>query len=178
MPELGIGQAQGMASRQRCAHCLYPTDVEASLRWFRDDIIAPFLEVKDGFSILRRSAWGSRFESETAKLKEYAVVEHEPHTQILSARAWPPDSRTAKDRLIIDTHLEVWTLDPKFPFAHPERPDLNGADGGADREPSRADEGFRPEVCGADQSALTSAGTTRTSATACTSIRSCSSRTA
>ena len=22
-------------------------------------------------------------------------------------------------RLIIDTHLEVWTLDPKFPFHHP-----------------------------------------------------------
>src|SRR5918994_160990 len=31
---------------------------------------------------------------------------------------------SAKDRLIIDTHLEVWTLDPKFPFAHPERPNL------------------------------------------------------
>ena len=29
-----------------------------------------------------------------------------------------------KERLIIDTHLEVWTLDPKFPFAHPERPNL------------------------------------------------------
>src|SRR5689334_25410688 len=27
-------------------------------------------------------------------------------------------------RLIIDTHLEVWTFDPKFPFHHPERPDL------------------------------------------------------
>ena len=30
----------------------------------------------------------------------------------------------AAPRLIIDTHLEVWTDDPKFPFAHPERPDL------------------------------------------------------
>ncbi len=30
----------------------------------------------------------------------------------------------AARRLIIDTHLEVWTLDPKFPFAHPERPNL------------------------------------------------------
>jgi predicted TIM-barrel fold metal-dependent hydrolase len=28
------------------------------------------------------------------------------------------------DRLIIDTHLEVWTFDPKFPFHHPERPQL------------------------------------------------------
>lgn len=27
-------------------------------------------------------------------------------------------------RLIIDTHLEVWTLDPKFPFRHPENPNL------------------------------------------------------
>ena len=27
-------------------------------------------------------------------------------------------------RLVIDTHLEVWTDDPKFPFRHPERPDV------------------------------------------------------
>lgn len=27
-------------------------------------------------------------------------------------------------RLIIDTHLEVWTLDPRFPFHHPERSNL------------------------------------------------------
>lgn len=34
-------------------------------------------------------------------------------------------ARAAKPpRLIIDTHLEVWTLDPRFPFHHPERPDL------------------------------------------------------
>src|SRR3989442_14002174 len=31
---------------------------------------------------------------------------------------------TAESRLLIDTHLEVWTIDPKFPFAHPERPNL------------------------------------------------------
>jgi predicted TIM-barrel fold metal-dependent hydrolase len=30
----------------------------------------------------------------------------------------------AETRLLIDTHLEVWTDDPRFPFAHPERPDL------------------------------------------------------
>lgn len=27
-------------------------------------------------------------------------------------------------RLIIDTHLEVWTFNSKYPFHHPERPDL------------------------------------------------------
>ncbi|MCH2211321.1 MAG: amidohydrolase [Fuerstiella sp.] len=32
----------------------------------------------------------------------------------------------AKKRLLIDTHLEVWTLDPQFPFNHPEAgPNLN-----------------------------------------------------
>jgi predicted TIM-barrel fold metal-dependent hydrolase len=34
----------------------------------------------------------------------------------------------AKERLIIDTHLEVWTQDPKFPFAHPERPNFRPKD--------------------------------------------------
>ena len=28
------------------------------------------------------------------------------------------------EKLIIDTHLEVWTSDPKFPFRHPEHPEL------------------------------------------------------
>jgi predicted TIM-barrel fold metal-dependent hydrolase len=32
--------------------------------------------------------------------------------------------RAASKPLIIDTHLEVWTFNPKFPFHHPERPDL------------------------------------------------------
>src|SRR5205807_855614 len=27
---------------------------------------------------------------------------------------------------IVDTHLEVWTSDPNYPFRHPERPDLKG----------------------------------------------------
>jgi predicted TIM-barrel fold metal-dependent hydrolase len=30
-------------------------------------------------------------------------------------------------RLVIDTHLEVWTDDPRFPFAHPERPEFRRA---------------------------------------------------
>ena len=28
-----------------------------------------------------------------------------------------------KPRLIIDTHVEVWTIDPRFPFRHPEHPE-------------------------------------------------------
>lgn len=32
-----------------------------------------------------------------------------------------PAVAAAPKRLLIDTHLEIWTLDPKFPFNHPER---------------------------------------------------------
>ena len=67
MPELGIGQAQGMALAT-LSHCQYPTDVEASLRWFRDDIIHPYLEVRDGYLDPGRA-----YEVSEAKLKEYAV---------------------------------------------------------------------------------------------------------
>lgn len=71
MPELGIGQAQGMALGT-LSHCAYPTDVEASLRWFRDDIIAPFLEVRGG-CLHPPSSPGLGFEIDDAKLKKYAV---------------------------------------------------------------------------------------------------------
>jgi len=47
MPELGIGQAQG-AALASLDNFVYPTDVEASDRWFRDDIIAPFVRVRNG----------------------------------------------------------------------------------------------------------------------------------
>jgi predicted TIM-barrel fold metal-dependent hydrolase len=43
-------------------------------------------------------------------------------TGLLATAATGP--RPKPSRLLIDTHLEVWTLDPKYPFRHPERPDL------------------------------------------------------
>ena len=83
--------------------------------------------------------------------------------------------RAAKDRLIIDTHLEVWTLDPKFPFDHPERPNLNGHVRRAHRESGRADEGLRTEVRSPDQPALLRLGQLLYQLLAFTNIRSCSS---
>jgi O-succinylbenzoate synthase len=71
MPELGIGQAQGMALAT-LSHCAYPTDVEASLRWFRDDIISPVLSVEDGY-LHPTSSPGLGFEVDPAKLKQYKV---------------------------------------------------------------------------------------------------------
>jgi o-succinylbenzoate synthase len=72
MPELGIGQAQGMAFGT-LSHCAFPTDVEASLRWFKDDIIAPVLEVKDG-RLYPPESPGLGFEIDQAKLNKYAIA--------------------------------------------------------------------------------------------------------
>jgi O-succinylbenzoate synthase len=72
MPELGIGQAQA-AAMATLRDCTYPTDVEASLRWFQDDIIAPMLEVNDGFLALPREP-GLGFEVSESKLRKYAVA--------------------------------------------------------------------------------------------------------
>ncbi len=47
MPELGIGQAQGAALASLANFC-YPTDVEASARWFQDDVIEPWIDVRNG----------------------------------------------------------------------------------------------------------------------------------
>src|SRR5260370_5865971 len=44
--------------------------------------------------------------------------------QFLAAAAVAGVAASAPGSPIIDTHLEVWTFDPKFPFHHPERPDL------------------------------------------------------
>lgn len=72
MPELGIGQAQG-AAMSALAGCDYPTDVEASLRWFRDDIIDPFLEVRDGLVQLpHQPGLGYRINEE--KLQRYRAA--------------------------------------------------------------------------------------------------------
>jgi o-succinylbenzoate synthase len=72
MPELGIGQAQGM-HLGTLSHCQYPTDVEASFRWFRDDIISPVLEVTNG-CLYPPPEPGLGFEVSQAKLEKYAVA--------------------------------------------------------------------------------------------------------
>jgi O-succinylbenzoate synthase len=72
MPELGIGQVQGMHFGT-LNHCQFPTDVEASLRWFRDDIIEPVLEVKDG-CLHPSQCPGLGFEVSQSKLDKYAVA--------------------------------------------------------------------------------------------------------
>jgi O-succinylbenzoate synthase len=67
MPELGIGQLQGIALAT-LDHCSFPTDVEASLRWFRDDIVKPFIEVENGCIRPINIA------VDEAKLEKYAIA--------------------------------------------------------------------------------------------------------
>jgi O-succinylbenzoate synthase len=69
MPELGIGQAQGVALAT-LRDCTYPTDVEASLRWFEDDIVDPLLEVRDGCLNFSDSA-GLGFNVDDSKVRKY-----------------------------------------------------------------------------------------------------------
>jgi O-succinylbenzoate synthase len=69
MPELGIGQAQG-AILAALDGFVYPTDVEASERWFRDDIIAPWIEVRDGLIDLPDAA-GLGYRIDDAKVRQY-----------------------------------------------------------------------------------------------------------
>jgi O-succinylbenzoate synthase len=72
MPELGIGQAQGAALASLDGF-VYPTDVEAGARWFRDDIIAPPLEVRGGWIDLPSGA-GLGYSIDDAKIQRYAVA--------------------------------------------------------------------------------------------------------
>jgi O-succinylbenzoate synthase len=72
MPELGIGQAQG-AALAALDDFYFPTDVEASDRWFRDDIIAPYIEVHDGLIALPRAP-GLGYSIDYAKVRKYTVA--------------------------------------------------------------------------------------------------------
>jgi O-succinylbenzoate synthase len=72
MPELGIGQAQG-AALAALNDFVYPTDVEASSRWFQDDIIRPWIEVQDGLIELP-AAPGLGYRVDQSKIQKYAIA--------------------------------------------------------------------------------------------------------
>lgn len=72
MPELGIGQAQGLALAS-LDNFVYPTDVEASDRWFQDDIVSPFIQVCDG-SIELSMAPGLGVTVDPQKIRRYQIA--------------------------------------------------------------------------------------------------------
>jgi o-succinylbenzoate synthase len=71
MPELGIGSAQAL---MLAAHpgCTYPTDVEPSARWYRDDILHPELLLQSG-QLTTPAAPGLGFSVDLDKLNRYAL---------------------------------------------------------------------------------------------------------
>jgi O-succinylbenzoate synthase len=71
MPELGIGSVQAIHIAT-LPNFSYPTDVESSSRWFVDDIIEPWIEVKDGW-ITVPSEVGYGFRIDERKIQRYAV---------------------------------------------------------------------------------------------------------
>jgi O-succinylbenzoate synthase len=75
MPELGIGGAQA-AAMAALPNCRFPTDVEASERWFRDDIVTPPIEVSGGLIELP-GAPGLGWRVDERKLEKYRIVRRE-----------------------------------------------------------------------------------------------------
>jgi O-succinylbenzoate synthase len=76
MPELGIGQAQGIHFAT-LSNIKYPTDIEPSARWFVDDYVAPAIELSSPgrFSVPTRPGLG--FEVDHAKVRHYQVRQQE-----------------------------------------------------------------------------------------------------
>jgi O-succinylbenzoate synthase len=73
MPELGIASAQAL-HLATLPGFTYPTDVEASRRWFHDDIIDPLLEVdRDGYLNIPAGP-GSGWRVDREKLERYTVA--------------------------------------------------------------------------------------------------------
>lgn len=73
MPELGVASAQAL-HLATLPGFTYPTDIESSLRWFRDDIVSPLLEVdREGYLHLPPGP-GSGWRVDDDKLERYTVT--------------------------------------------------------------------------------------------------------
>jgi O-succinylbenzoate synthase len=69
MPELGIGSAQALTLAAHPAFA-FPTDVEPSDRWYKDDILEQKLELADQHLSLPQGA-GVGFTIDMAKVEQY-----------------------------------------------------------------------------------------------------------
>lgn len=76
MPELGVASAQGL---HLAAHTgfTYPTDIEASARWYIDDIVEPALEIDARGFIQLPAGSGTGFRVSREKVEKYLVATEE-----------------------------------------------------------------------------------------------------
>ena len=72
MPELGLGQTQGLAIAAQM-NCRFPTDIEPSARWFADDIIRPWIEMDERGMIRVPDGQGCGVEIAEDVVRKYAV---------------------------------------------------------------------------------------------------------
>lgn len=73
MPELGVASAQALQLAMHAAFS-FPTDVEASSRWYIDDVVDPAIEIdNNGFIEVPRGA-GSGFRVSREKVERYTTA--------------------------------------------------------------------------------------------------------
>jgi O-succinylbenzoate synthase len=72
MPELGVASAQGLHLAMHEGFS-FPTDIEASTRWYTDDVIEPLIEIdEDGFIHVPKGV-GSGFKVSREKVEKYTT---------------------------------------------------------------------------------------------------------
>jgi O-succinylbenzoate synthase len=76
MPELGVASAQGLHLATLDGFS-YPTDIEASTRWYVDDVIAPVIEIDANGYIRIPEGPGTGYRVVREKVKQYAVATEE-----------------------------------------------------------------------------------------------------
>jgi O-succinylbenzoate synthase len=76
MPELGVGQAQGI-HLAALANCKYPTDIEPSARWFVDDYVVPRIEMAAPGVLHVPTRPGLGYQVDPAKVRRYQVQHRE-----------------------------------------------------------------------------------------------------
>lgn len=73
MPELGVASVQALHLATRSAFT-YPTDVEASLRWYVDDVVEPLIDIdRQGFIHLPAGA-GTGYQVSREKVERYSIA--------------------------------------------------------------------------------------------------------
>lgn len=82
MPELGVGQAQGI-HLAALANCKYPTDIEPSARWFVDDCVVPLIELSSPGLLRVPTRPGLGYQVDPAKVRRYQVRGREFAAQTL-----------------------------------------------------------------------------------------------
>jgi O-succinylbenzoate synthase len=76
MPELGVASGQGL---HLAAHAgfAYPSDIEASARWYVDDVIDPFIEIDQQGFIRMPGGPGTGFSVSRKKVEKYSIAVEE-----------------------------------------------------------------------------------------------------